>query len=666
MLTFNPRHSRQAFIYSPLPTSLSPRRRAPFICSATPPSHPTTATSPEDQFAQRLAASRERSRQLHLRLLNRLANAAIVEAESTLSTANSESPRNLSSVTRRLRRELRSLRISTDASLNSSTTSASTSVATPDDASTSAMWVSIARLQSLIEDLERKEDSDSAFARERLQEQLEGPTRPVEDVMEFDDESTTASSTTRGVAPLNVLRRRGESWRRTVSGVGDAIEGTVAEFVRDDGSIDVDGLRGWVRRLLDSIAMTWMRLNGRAPSTDIAIERSKGSTVDIPSPQPLVLRDERKEFLLREEIGLLEKKLIETSKKRENTLRREDQLGKLIRAKSLRQMDDEVNALRRTLAVRVLQLELEKVFVCLAEEIDAAAYDVILEQRVLVVEFGEIDERLATIDIFVEQEEPLLIEDDTLGELAADIQDMKLRLGIDAPLYSSATLSWTQVGQFMMASSQKARDGAEFYIRGLRLFAGDARFAMRLVRRAILGYTPTPREIRTLRRTGRDLLTLIPFTIVLIAPLTPVGHVLIFSFLQRYWPEFFPSTFSERRQAMMKRHEQYMKVLDVDEESKDGDNEGAVTDDKTSGAGNENMLRTMKKMVRNARGKEDDKDNSKRQEEQDINEVNKDELEDEEEHPVELNDLAESVRSSEALARRRRSVVALDELHLAD
>ncbi len=40
------------------------------------------------------------------------------------------------------------------------------------------------------------------------------------------------------------------------------------------------------------------------------------------------------------------------------------------------------------------------------------------------------------------------------------------------------------------------------------------------------------REVNTLRRTGKDLLTLVPFTIILIIPLTPVGHVLVFSFIQ--------------------------------------------------------------------------------------------------------------------------------------
>lgn len=75
-------------------------------------------------------------------------------------------------------------------------------------------------------------------------------------------------------------------------------------------------------------------------------------------------------------------------------------------------------------------------------------------------------------------------------------------------------------------------------------------YASWLISRAAQGYTLKPREVRTLRRTAKDLLTLIPFTIILIIPLTPVGHVLVFSLIQRIFPDFFPSTFTDRRQNL--------------------------------------------------------------------------------------------------------------------
>lgn len=62
--------------------------------------------------------------------------------------------------------------------------------------------------------------------------------------------------------------------------------------------------------------------------------------------------------------------------------------------------------------------------------------------------------------------------------------------------------------------------------------------------------------MRTLQRTAKDLLTLIPFTIILIIPMTPIGHVLVFSLIQRIFPDFFPSTFTERRQVLSQMYEE--------------------------------------------------------------------------------------------------------------
>merc|ERR1712071_593022 len=64
-----------------------------------------------------------------------------------------------------------------------------------------------------------------------------------------------------------------------------------------------------------------------------------------------------------------------------------------------------------------------------------------------------------------------------------------------------------------------------------------------------------PREVRTLRRTIRDFFTFIPFVIILIIPLSPVGHVLVFGAIQRFFPDFFPSMFTERRQNLLQLYE---------------------------------------------------------------------------------------------------------------
>lgn len=60
---------------------------------------------------------------------------------------------------------------------------------------------------------------------------------------------------------------------------------------------------------------------------------------------------------------------------------------------------------------------------------------------------------------------------------------------------------------------------------------------------------------QALRRTFADVLSFVPFTVILVVPLTPLGHVLVFGFIQRYFPSFFPSQFNARRQAMLRRSE---------------------------------------------------------------------------------------------------------------
>lgn len=77
------------------------------------------------------------------------------------------------------------------------------------------------------------------------------------------------------------------------------------------------------------------------------------------------------------------------------------------------------------------------------------------------------------------------------------------------------------------------------------------------------GASLKPREVLSLRRTAQDVLAFVPFAIILIAPLTPVGHVLIFGFLQRYFPGFFPSQFSSRRQELVMRYHALLSTASV-------------------------------------------------------------------------------------------------------
>lgn len=56
-------------------------------------------------------------------------------------------------------------------------------------------------------------------------------------------------------------------------------------------------------------------------------------------------------------------------------------------------------------------------------------------------------------------------------------------------------------------------------------------------------------------RTFKDVFTFIPFVIILLIPLSPIGHVLVFGAIQRFFPDFFPSCFTEQRQNLLQLYE---------------------------------------------------------------------------------------------------------------
>ena len=125
----------------------------------------------------------------------------------------------------------------------------------------------------------------------------------------------------------------------------------------------------------------------------------------------------------------------------------------------------------------------------------------------------------------------------------------------------SAAMSPQRIREVASESGEKVVEGALFFARGLKLLGTDVRASCGLFTRAAAGASLKPREVAALRRTARDVATFVPFAAILIAPLTPVGHVLVFGFLQRYFPGFFPSQFTSRRQELMMRYEDLRKEL---------------------------------------------------------------------------------------------------------
>jgi hypothetical protein len=141
--------------------------------------------------------------------------------------------------------------------------------------------------------------------------------------------------------------------------------------------------------------------------------------------------------------------------------------------------------------------------------------------------------------------------DGAMLELERDVQDFLLVLGLTTPTVDAVAWDLPRTQGALRSNVDKLGTGVQFYIRGVRLLGQDAAFSLGLLSQAAGGQTLTEREARILQRTARDLLTFIPFVIILIIPLSPPGHVLVFSLIQRIFPDFFPSAFSEKRQNLI-------------------------------------------------------------------------------------------------------------------
>lgn len=172
--------------------------------------------------------------------------------------------------------------------------------------------------------------------------------------------------------------------------------------------------------------------------------------------------------------------------------------------------------------------------------------------------------------------------DDVLDVLAQEIPDLRRRLGIaDEAVFGGGgvggggKLSLARARAAAAESSAKLVEGALFFSRGIRLLGTDVQAACGLFARAVAGASLKPREVAALRRTARDIATFVPFTIILVTPITPVGHVLVFGFLQRYFPGFFPSQFTSRRQELMIRYEELRAELAAAQEAATADAEAA-------------------------------------------------------------------------------------------
>jgi hypothetical protein len=305
----------------------------------------------------------------------------------------------------------------------------------------------------------------------------------------------------------------------------DSADGT-AVFIRKDGTVDWDAAMESGREVARFGNDLWDRVNGVDEEGMISAEKQRQEFLQTPVAQAVLVEIRA----IGTEIAEAEKVWRETSKKA-----------------GLRVADAEPAKLADLrLKKLILETDLSMEIVALYIEKEIGQVAVSDDMKYLIAEFGLLDSQVQQIVNSMKSGKEIVELE--VYVIAEDVQQLVKRLGLLelAPFQ----ISWTVVQLSIQQTVTKFQSGCAFVGTGIKMLGSDCWYTLSLFGQAIKGTVLTPREVRCVRRNLKDLLTLIPYTIILAIPLSPVGHVLVFNILQRLFPGFCPSTFTERRQNL--------------------------------------------------------------------------------------------------------------------
>lgn len=98
---------------------------------------------------------------------------------------------------------------------------------------------------------------------------------------------------------------------------------------------------------------------------------------------------------------------------------------------------------------------------------------------------------------------------------------------------------------------KSGRKTFRFCWRGLSITSRDVCQSVWMLRRPVFMRTPlAPEDWALAKQTVTDLIWLIPYTVIMIIPMSPPGHVFAFSLLNRCFPGAVPSGFTLQRQDL--------------------------------------------------------------------------------------------------------------------
>ncbi|BBH07599.1 LETM1-like protein, partial [Prunus dulcis] len=118
-------------------------------------------------------------------------------------------------------------------------------------------------------------------------------------------------------------------------------------------------------------------------------------------------------------------------------------------------------------------------------------------------------------------------------------------------------------------SFDKLKEASTDVWQGTQLLAIDTAAATGLLRRVLIGDELTEKEKKILRRTLTDLASVFPIGVLMLLPVTAVGHAAMLAAIQRYVPALIPSTYGPERLDLLRQVEK-LKEMESSEDSTPG------------------------------------------------------------------------------------------------
>lgn len=148
-----------------------------------------------------------------------------------------------------------------------------------------------------------------------------------------------------------------------------------------------------------------------------------------------------------------------------------------------------------------------------------------------------------------------------LTELEKRLQRSTAKSENQKDIRRASTTSFTELipvqknGNLIGKSLEKIKETSTDVLQGTQLLAIDVAAAMGLLRRAIIGDELTEKERKFLRRTLTDLASVVPIGVLMLLPVTAVGHAAMLAAIQRYFPALIPSTYGSDRLDLLRQLE---------------------------------------------------------------------------------------------------------------